>query len=385
MANTVATLQTPPGRGGIAVILLDGPEAPGIVERLFRPRRTHTDRGAGVLRLGHLMAEDDPIDEAVVHDTGHGIEINLHGGPQAARAALEHLARLGATVAPLPPAGDCSFPPTHPRWLNPAIGREMLDALPQARGPRVVAAISQQWSAGLSELARTILTQLPPAADALAPPDAARLRAAAESLGRMQKLLAPPEVVLVGPPNAGKSALTNALVGRSVSIVHRTPGTTRDWVRETALPAGVPIWLTDTAGIWLLATGPTPLRATGPGDGVDAESVRRARRRAESADLVLLLSPGLPLETPPWLRARRLLRVSTQSDAAAAWPDADVAVSAVTGEGLDALGAAILRKLELDRLDPAAPAAFTERQARLLGRAADADAPHRFLQALLHG
>jgi tRNA modification GTPase len=114
----------------------------------------------------------------------------------------------------------------------------MLEALPQAASELVVAAVSQQWSAGVSQLASD--------------PDvsAELLRSAARRLPMMQKLLSPPEVVLVGPPNVGKSTLANAIVGREVSIVHTIAGTTRDWVREQALLGGVPIWLTDTAGLF---------------------------------------------------------------------------------------------------------------------------------------
>jgi tRNA modification GTPase len=237
---------------------------------------------------------------------------------------------------------------------------------------------------------------------------AQRLRQAAGRLTIMQKLLHPPEVVLAGPPNAGKSTLANALVARPVSIVHAMAGTTRDWIREQAVIDGRAVWLTDTAGLWDVD------------HAVDAEAVRRAWDRIDSADLVLLCNPAdappensasntmhaLPLPRDihaPTLAvttkadllsngARRSTRsAATTREAAGATPRPDqnrndndpsihnselithnLSVSAETGEGLPALRTAILEKLGLADIDPAAPAAFTQRQADLLNHAADA-------------
>ena len=373
VATVIARVQTPPGRGGIAVIALTGESGERMLAELFRPFPTHADAPAGAIQLGRLIDESgEVLDEAVVARTAGGtIEINIHGGPVVARAVLRRLGDLGASIEPARAAATESFGAAHPDWNNPAIGAEMLEALSDAASEFVVAAISQQWSAGLSKLACY--------------PDvtADALRAAAERFEMMQKLLSPPEVVLVGPPNVGKSTLANALVGRAASIVHETPGTTRDWVRELALLAGVPIWLTDTAGLFEFPDDP---------HGVDTESVRRARSRAEQADLVLLLSAGEnPTETPDWLHAKNILRVAAKCDLAPPTGKFDVAVSAETGEGLDKLSRVILAALDLAGIDPAAPAAFTQRQVDLLVAAAvaldagDISGPRQHLLALLHG
>jgi tRNA modification GTPase len=255
---------------------------------------------------------------------------------------------------------------------NPAVGREMLESLPLARSSLVVAALTQQWSGGASELARKIIECDCPPRQA-----ASHLRQAASGFGLISKLLNPPEVVIAGPPNAGKSTLCNALIGRQVSIVDESAGTTRDWVRELALFGGVPVWLTDTAGLW---QAPTP---------VDAEAIRRARRRAEGADLVVLIGAGEQVETPRWLHARRLLRVSAKCDACAPKGKADVIVSAHSGEGLDELKREILRSLGLLGVDVSKPMAFTARQADMLEQAAraieanDPSAAREKLRALL--
>jgi tRNA modification GTPase len=365
---TIAAVQTPPGRGGIAVLHLAGPRTDAVLQHVFRPWRARRGAGPparrrGVLRLGHLVDGQRVIDEAVVARSGQRAEVNLHGGPAAARAALRLFGRLGATVVPAPAAAVESFPLDHPRHDNGAVGAELLHALPDALSPRVLAALTRQWSDGVSALARRAVAaceapgSCPPAAAA----ELARaLRAAARRLPTMQRLLRPAEVVLAGPPNAGKSALANALVGRPVSLVHDEAGTTRDWVRELALLDGVPVWLTDTAGLWRRCRG------------IEAEAVRRARARIRTADLVVLGGAGRRTPAPRWLAQRAVLHVSTKCDLCRPFPGAAAGVSAVTGAGLRDLAGAVLRALGLSDLDPAAAAAFTERQAGLLARAADA-------------
>jgi len=376
MSPATATLQTPPGRGGIAVITLAGESCREILGGIFRPFRSHTGSADGVLRLGRIVDGAEVIDEAIVCFHGGGCEINIHGGPAVARRVMELLVARGAVACPAEQSAAASFPLAHPRWNNPAIGAEMLAALPSARSELAVRALTVQWSAGLSELAGELLAAAQSGqADASIPP---RLRAAADGLSVMRRLLQPAEVVIVGPPNVGKSTLANAVVGRQVSIVDSGPGTTRDWVRELAILAGVPVWLTDTAGLWELATG------------VDGEAVRRARHRAEQADLVLLLSADQLSPLPAWLHAKNVLRVWARSDLSP--PPADFpgpAVSAHSGAGLSELKHAALAALGLSGINPVSPMAFTSRQADLLRCAADAldsadrSAADQFLSDLL--
>ena len=365
MTETVARLHTPPGRGGIAVIELTGPSAGAILDEVFRPWPSHAGAGAGRLELGHLADGDRLIDEAVVFRRGAGVEINIHGGPQVARAAMAALKRRGAVPAPAPPAAPDSFPTAHPRWNNPAVGAEMIESLPLARSALAAAAITRQWSGGISRLAHRSVERL-----AAGPPGGAAAArqaclSAAGALPVTARLLHPAEVVLAGPPNAGKSTLANALLAREVSIVHHAAGTTRDWVREQAVLDGVPIWLTDTAGLW------------SADDALDAEAVRRAHARACEADLVLLLGAETPARLPQWWQGRRVIRVASKCDTCPAAPGADVEVSALTGRGLDELRRAVVAALGLGSVDVEAPMAFTPRQAALLGEAAGAlDGPN---------
>jgi tRNA modification GTPase len=361
MSPVTATLQTPPGRGGIAVILLAGDGCDKLLAAIFRPRRSHTAGGEDILQLGQLVDGEEVIDETIVCCRPDACEINIHGGPAVARRTMQLLAARGAIIQPAEPTTTVTktFPPAHPRWNNPAIGLEMLQALPQARSELAVSALTHQWSAGLSQLVAETLAVVRngKVVGGLAQP----LRAASGALPLMQRMLNPAEVVLAGPPNVGKSTLANALIGREVSIVDAQAGTTRDWVREAAIARGLPIWLTDTAGLW---------EASGP---IDAEAVRRARRRAEQADLVLLMSAEQLTVAPDWLHAKNVLSVWAKADLGP--PPRDFhgpVVSAQTGAGLEELKRAILAALGLADINPARAMAFTPRQADLLARAADA-------------
>jgi len=324
------------------------------------------------MQLGTIARGGRTIDQAVVCRRADAVEINIHGGPAVARAVMELLADRGATVE-TPDHAPPALPAAHPEWDNPAVGEEMLRAVPGAASHRVLAAVANQWSAGLSRLARQALRN-----DADLLPQ--RLRRAAGALDITRKLLSPPNVVLVGPPNAGKSTLTNALVARRVSIVHPHPGTTRDWVRERALLEDLPVSLTDTAGLW-----------DTPASDLEAQAMARARQCAHQGDLVLLVGDGTPPPLPDWLADSTVLRIANKTDLHGPAADADVNVSAQTGEGLDDLGGAILCALGLADLDVETPMAFTKRQAALLTRAADsldhldADAAHHALLQLLKG
>lgn len=127
-------------------------------------------------------------------------------------------------------------------------------------------------------------------------------------------------VVVAGPPNAGKSSLLNAIVGQERAIVTDLPGTTRDHIEVPLAIAGVPVLLTDTAG----------LRETR--DQVEAIGVARASALVASADIVVWL--GAPAEAP--LHSRRLL-VHPKADLGGTAPPGSIAVSAVTGQGLGEL------------------------------------------------
>jgi tRNA U34 5-carboxymethylaminomethyl modifying GTPase MnmE/TrmE len=135
-----------------------------------------------------------------------------------------------------------------------AIQAEALEALARARTPLAARVYLDQLNGRLSQILRKLLT-LPP--DQLAENLDLLLSTASFGLA----LSSPPSIVLVGPPNAGKSTLFNALVGADRAITHHEPGTTRDPVDDLIAPGGIPVRLVDTAGI---DGGETPGRGWNP-------------------------------------------------------------------------------------------------------------------------
>ena len=163
-------------------------------------------------------------------------------------------------------------------------------------------------------------------------------------------------VVAAGPPNAGKSSLINAIAGEERAIVTDIPGTTRDHIEVPLALGGVPVVLTDTAG----------LRESG--DAIEAIGVARATALMEAADVLLWL--GDPSEAP---EHPLLIKVHAKADLPrrASAPNGSIAVSAVSGEGLKPLLEEIAGLAEM-LLPTEGVIALNRRQAKHIGEAADA-------------
>lgn len=173
---------------------------------------------------------------------------------------------------------------------------------------------------------------------------------------RVEPLKAGVRIVVAGPPNSGKSSLINIIAGQERAIVTEIPGTTRDFIEVPLSLGGIPILLTDTAG----------LRESG--DVVERIGIDRAQGLVECADVLLWL--GEPSNAPAH---PRLIRVHSRADVSgrSEAPPGSLAVSAVTGKGVDSL---LSRASELAAsLLPGEDAlALNRRQASLIGEARDA-------------
>jgi tRNA modification GTPase len=157
-------------------------------------------------------------------------------------------------------------------------------------------------------------------------------------------------VVVAGPPNAGKSSLINVIAGQERAIVTDVPGTTRDHIEVPLSLGGVPILLTDTAG----------LRDTG--DAVEAIGVARAGALVNAADILVWLGePAVAPDHP------RLIQLHAKADlpGRGAAPPGSVAVSSVTGEGIKALLARV-SELAMSLLPVEGAIALNRRQAKEL-------------------
>jgi tRNA modification GTPase len=173
---------------------------------------------------------------------------------------------------------------------------------------------------------------------------------------RLEPLKDGARVVVAGPPNAGKSSLVNAIAGYERAIVTAIPGTTRDHIEVPFSLAGVPILLTDTAG----------LRETD--DQVEEIGIARAAALAEGADVLVWL--GKPEEVPA---SPRLIQVHAKADLPQRRgpPEGSLAVSVVSGEGLNRLLERI-GTLAKSVLPAEGAVALNRRQAALISEAWEA-------------
>jgi len=361
-SDTIVAIATAPGRGGIAVVRVSGPDAFAVAQAL-------TGRAAapGRIRFATFKAPDGgKLDEGVVlafagpHSyTGEDVvEFQCHGGVVTPRRILEACFTSGARLAR---RGEF----TERAFLNGRLGLDQAESvldLIEAKTVRAADAALQGLAGetaraerALYERALTLSSELEHALDvdeAELPDDFMRhVRTSVGDLrsellqtvsrARAGKLLREGAlVVLAGPPNVGKSSLMNALLKENRAIVSAVPGTTRDSIEEWLDVDGWPVRLVDTAG----------LRETE--DTVEAEGVRRSRALMARADVVLLLESVDSPDPVPNVRGESVdvrgsatpLFVWTKCDLGSA-PTEGLAVCAKTGAGLDRLRAAIARRL----------------------------------------
>ncbi|MFO0962118.1 MAG: GTPase [Phycisphaerales bacterium] len=294
---------TAPRAGAIAVAHVAGP-APA-VDALLRAMTGAQAPTTGALAWRRLGAVDDGVVARVA--ATHAL-VMPHGGTRI-RARLETLAAAaGARVAD-GAAPEDTFP-------------EAADALEA----HALAAIAR----AASPLAIDLLAAQPARWRAHGAPGAATDRDR-----RLRRLIDPPRIAIVGPANAGKSSLLNALAGRTVAIAHDRAGTTRDAVAARVDLAGLVVDCFDTPG------------ARPDADAVERAAAALAARAIEHADLLLHLSaPGLGWDAPAAPERIPRLRVLAQCDRAEAERCAERAqaalrVSALRGEGLPALAARV--------------------------------------------
>ena len=339
LRDTIYALSSGAPPAGVAIIRISGPRAADALvalgRRLPEPR---------VATFRQLRVDGELLDNTVIlwfpgpkSATGEDVaELHLHGGRAVIARALTALGAMEGLREALP--GEF----TRRSFENGALDLSEAEGLgdlllAETEGQRRTAlalmggTLSRQvmaWQDRLLALAAEVEAALDFAdEDDVAPLPAdfgariAALRAdMAAALARpgAERLKDGVRVVIAGPPNAGKSSLLNALAGREAAIVTAIPGTTRDLVEAPVAIGGIPFLLTDTAG----------LRDTK--DAVEAIGVARARASLGAADIVLWL--GEPGEAPDGA-----LRVHAKADLAPPPPEADLATSVVTGEGLDAL------------------------------------------------
>lgn len=307
--DTIAAIATPPGRGGIGIVRLSGPEALHIGERIagrvLRPRHAH-----------HCLfraPDDEPLDDGLViafpapHSfTGeHVVELQGHGGPIVLDRVLRACLALGARLARPGEFSERAFLNDRMDLAQAEAVADLIDSASEAAARGALRTLQGEFSRRVHALMESV-TQLRIHVEAAIdfPDEDVDFLADGDVRGRLETLRSALAVllleagrgvlltdgitlVLAGPPNAGKSSLMNALAGRETAIVTSVPGTTRDVLREQISLAGMPLRIIDTAG----------LRQTE--DLIEAEGVRRARAEIRGADVLLyLVDASDPMSVP---------------------------------------------------------------------------------------
>ena len=282
MGKTTWSLLTPPYQGAISIIQLEG-DVDSELSRL-------TNRSAWVQGTLHLVNIQD-IDEAICVKLNKTLALIMpHGGTHILRKLGKRFEELG-----IQRAGNPSYP--------------------EARD-EIEIAMLQTLSIAQSPLATELLLQQPDKLRGATPSEEDIERAII-----LNRLIYPPKVVLLGMPNTGKSTLMNALRKQETSIVHERPGATRDAVGTRINCAGLMIDLYDLPGF------------RQSDDHIEQEAINLAKGIAEDAVLTIRIADA----ESEWLPAtQNSLKVCTKSDLSGR-DDADICVSAHTGEHLEEL------------------------------------------------
>lgn len=299
--NTIVARLTPAMPAAIATLAISGPQALQCVERFVR--LSGAGLTVGTLRYGlwevggtgraadtaaslmtelptaerratlnaeELMAERRATLEQVVltRPEADTVEVHCHGGAAVCQALLNDLVSAGCELVPaeqVPSRQSCP------------LARAAEEDLLVATTDRAAAVLLEQSNGALRQAIEDVARQC------LSEEIADWVRAS-DGLERLLQwpsfglhLSQPWKIVLVGPPNVGKSSLLNALAGTRQAIVHHEPGTTRDWIEWSSAVDGWPVVFTDTAGI----------RASS--ESIEQAGVERSLQQLIEADLALLV------------------------------------------------------------------------------------------------
>jgi tRNA modification GTPase len=412
--DTIAAIATPPGRGGIGVVRLSGPDASSIAAKLTG-RASFDARHATLTTV--LDTSGAQIDRAVVtffpspHSyTGEDVaEISAHGSPVVLDAIVAAAVAAGARLAN---PGEFTFR-AHLHGRIDLVQAEAIAELIAAVTPLQARIAFDQLEGTLTSQLRAIDAALleiiaPLEASLDFPEDGYHFLASGETARAMDAVLESIDallsdasrgrliregltVAIVGRPNAGKSSLFNRLAGAARAIVTAVPGTTRDLLSERIDIGGVPFTIVDTAGL-------RPSAA----DAIEEEGIARARQAVAAADVVVVvLDRSLPIgsderELLAETSTRARVVVASKADLAPAWDASSIgalAVSSLTDEGIGDLRNALLHAAGVVALRDRAPVANLRhagllekaRQAIARARAAAADGvPEEFVLADLH-
>ncbi|MBW2094843.1 MAG: tRNA uridine-5-carboxymethylaminomethyl(34) synthesis GTPase MnmE [Deltaproteobacteria bacterium] len=373
--DTITAIATPPGQAGIGIVRISGPKALPIAKEIFRPKKPESVFHTHRLSLGHLVDPDSgaAIDEVLLsymkaphtYTREDVVEINSHSGYMILSKILQLVMDHGARLAS---PGEFTFR----AFVNGRIDLTQAEAvvdIVNSQSERGLQLVAEQIKGALRrrieqlrDEAVEILAHAEVAIDF--PEEDHEILSREEGMLRIREKLVEPlrtlivdhksrhiwvdgiNTVIIGRVNVGKSSLLNRLLNEQRAIVTPVPGTTRDVIESTLNIEGIPLRLVDTAG---LRQGK---------DQVERIGIHLTRQKMQSADLILLvIDQSEPLEQEDkeildQCRGRKALIVVNKTDLphglsprekellSSEFPT--VAISAITGEGIDRLKQAIV-------------------------------------------
>ena len=372
---TIAAVATAPGRGGVGVIRISGKNLLPLAQQISGGK---TPKPRLALYTDFYDAENRAIDSGLMlyfaapaSFTGEDvIELQGHGGPVVMQMLLSRCLELGARLAEPGEFTKRAFLNNKLDLAQAESVADLIDASSQSAARMAVRSLKGAFSQHIHALVDDLITLRMLVEATLDFPEEdidfleeADARGKLENLqGRLKAVLAQAQqgavlregmnVVLVGAPNVGKSSLLNALAGDDIAIVTDIAGTTRDTVREQITLDGVPVHITDTAG----------LRDTD--DTVEKIGIERSGKALAQADVALILidpAEGLNQKTRDILAALpgnlKKIEVHNKIDLSGGTPefsdvlcsesgaDTLIRLSAKTGAGLDLLKRALLQQI----------------------------------------
>ncbi|MFN2529995.1 MAG: tRNA uridine-5-carboxymethylaminomethyl(34) synthesis GTPase MnmE [Pyrinomonadaceae bacterium] len=373
--GTIVAISSPKGRGALGVVRLSGPESLQITSTLAGNLGDIQPRYATL----RTLADPDTsavIDQALItyfaapHSlTGEDVvEISCHGSPVVLRRVIERAIQAGALAAG---PGEFTLRALANGKLNLAQAeaiRDLIASQTQAAAHQAALQINGELSIALGPFKSSLLdvivvleSALEFVEDDLAAPHGEKivcdLRRIAAGVAKLAQTFSTGQLIkdgihvtLAGSPNVGKSSIFNKLLSIDRAIVTDIPGTTRDSLSEPIEIDGVPVWLTDTAGI------------RGSPDVIENLGIERSVKHIARSDLVVAVLDGSrpvgpdDLEMLAQTREVRRLVVANKSDlithGCGDMSNVDLTVSALTGDGIEELRAAILSKFERAVIEP---------------------------------
>jgi tRNA modification GTPase len=371
--DTIFAVASGAGQAAVTVLRVSGQGAGAVLDRICRRRPAPRFAALRTLR-DH---DGDVLDRALVlwmpgpgtYTGEDSVELFLHGGSAVQHSVATALIEAGARPAEAGEFSRRAFLNGRMDLLEAEAVADLIAAESDAQRRQALrqleGALGSVYADWTVRLTRLLAQQealidfpeddLPPATEAAMLAEIGKVRseiaAHLDDGRRGERLREGLVIAITGAPNVGKSTLINALAGREVAIVSPQAGTTRDVLEARVVIGGVPVMLLDTAG----------LRETA--DDVEAEGVRRARMRAASADLVVVLCDGGGSVVASPDNGNPVLRVTNKADLGVRHEGADAEVSALTGLGMASLKERLAQ--EVKRLvDSAGPPPLTRARHR---------------------